>query len=271
MFSLIDSFFFLIFAAFSLLYWLPVVLLFLIPFVISKKIKSRLTKLSYNIEKVSEKKLTDFKAFQSVITAEKNLEQKSKSLYNHLTNKTYKKTIWWQRMEIIEAVPFGSKVLDIGCGNGYLAELIAKNKKAQVICVDVDDFNQTNIPTILFDGVNLPFADRRFDVVILSFVLHHSEFQQELLSEAARVCRGKIIIYEDETMVGAEAIMGTAHQKIWNFFNSQEGKVTYHSPAQWREIFAQNNLEILEEKREFSLGSFFIPLKRAVFILKNKN
>lgn len=268
---LVDSFFFLIFTLFSLLYWVPVVLLFFIPIIIFKKIKKRLTKLSQSIEKASEKKLADFKALQSVITAERQMEQRSKSFYNRIANKTYKTTVWWQRMEIVEAVSFGAEVLDIGCGNGYLAELIARNKNARVICVDVDDFNQTDIPTVLFDGVNLPFADRCFDVVILSFVLHHSEFQQELLLEAARVCRGKIIIYEDETMVGAEEIMGAAHQKIWNFFTDQKSKVTYHSPVQWREIFAKNNLEILEEKREFSLGSFVIPLKRAVFVLKNKN
>ncbi|MBI4999545.1 methyltransferase domain-containing protein, partial [Candidatus Gottesmanbacteria bacterium] len=198
-------------------------------------------------------------------------ERKSKRFYNRLVNKTYKKTVWWQRMEIIEAVPYKAKVLDICCGNGYLAQLIAKSKKAKVTCVDIDNFNQTEIPTILFDGVNLPFEDREFDIVILSYVLHHSEFAEELLSEAARVCRGKVIIYEDETAPHAEEIFAAAHSKIWNFFSDQEGKVIYHSPNEWREIFAQNNLEVLEEKRQWGIGSLAIPLKRAIFVLKSKN
>jgi len=268
---LVDTFFFLIFTLTSLIWWIPVVTILFLPFLLSKKMKMGIEKIARKIEISSETKLRQFKAFQKAIKVGKRLERKSKKFYNRLTNRAYQKTVWWQRMEIVEAVPHGSKVLDIGCGNGYLADLIAKNKKAKVTCVDIDDFNQTEIPTILFDGLNLPFPDGEFDIVILSYVLHHSEFQEELLSEAARVCRGKIIIYEDETVAYGEELMAAAHSKIWNFLSEQEGKVIYHSPKEWREIFSQNDLEVLKEKREWGIGSFVIPLKRAIFVLKNKN
>lgn len=250
-------------------------MLFFAPFFLAHKIKRRAELVAKKIESLSEQKLSEFKSanrrIQKMLELGKKAERQSKRFYNSLANKVYQKTVWWQRMEIIEAVPYKAKVLDIGCGNGYLAEFIGKSKKAKVTCVDVDDFNQTEILTILFDGINLPFSDREFDVVILSYVLHHSEFAEELLSEAARVCRGKIIIYEDETMAGAEEIMAAAHGQIWNFLTDQEGEVNYHSPDQWREMFAKNQLEVLEEKREWGISSLAIPLKKAIFVLRNKN
>lgn len=219
------------------------------------------------------------------------MERKTKGLYNRFINRAYQKTVWWQRMEIIEAVPRRSRVLDIGCGNGFLAQLIAKNKQAEVTCVDVEDFNQTDLPTVLFDGVSLPFEDKEFDIVVLSYVLHHSQLQKQLLLEAARVCRGKIIIYEDETVLGAEKIMAMVHSRVWNFLNAglrpaskprsrrgeirglsnQKGEVLYHSPGEWRNIFEEQGLEVVEEERKWGVGSLVIPLKRAIFVLKNKN
>lgn len=269
--ALIDTFFFLVFGIVSLIWWIPAILLLFAPFFLARKVKRKIEKIATKIEIISERKLRQFKTLKKMIKLGRKAERQSKKFYNSLANKAYQKTVWWQRMEIIEAVSHEAKVLDIGCGNGYLAKLLVENKNARVTCVDVDDFNQTEIPTILFDGVNLPFPNKEFDVVILSYVLHHSEFQGELLSEAARVCRGEIIIYEDETIVGGEELFAAAHTKIWNFIADREEKVTYHPPTEWREIFSQNNLEIVEEKREWGIGSLAIPLKKAIFVLKTKN
>lgn len=247
------------------------ILFLLLPFVVAKKIKKRTERFAFWLENFSNRKLREFKLFRKMIATGGKVEKKTKRFYNRLANRAYQKTVWWQRMEIIEAVPWRSRVLDIGCGNGFLAQLIAKNKRAKVTCVDIDDFNQTEIPTVIFDGINLPFDDQEFDVVILSYVLHHSQFQEELLAETARVCKGKIIIYEDETIDLAKDLMATAHEKIWNFFADQESRVIYHTPEEWRQIFVQSDLEVTKEKREWGIGSFVIPLKKAIFVLKNKN
>jgi len=81
----------------------------------------------------------------------------------------------------------GASVLDVGCGEGYVLEELAARGRRWLCGVDVVEIRQKNTrPFRLFDGVLLPFGDRRFDVVVLSFVLHHVPDQRKcaLLREA---------------------------------------------------------------------------------------
>jgi ubiquinone/menaquinone biosynthesis C-methylase UbiE len=173
-------------------------------------------------------------------------------------------------MEVLENIPKGASVLDIGCGNGFLAKLVAEVKKAKVTCCDVANYNTSNLPTILYDGEHLPFRDRKFDIVILSYVLHHSQIPIDLLREAARVCRGKIIIYEDEIPL-VRNLAAKAHGRAYNFFYNQNGRVTYCSPKEWEEMFKRNNLVIESRKEEWGIGSLLIPFKKEIFVLANKS
>lgn len=91
----------------------------------------------------------------------------------------------------------GASVLDVGCGEGYVLEELAAHGAGELYGVDVVDIRQERArPFQLFNGVDLPFPDRRFDVVVLSFVLHHVPDSRKcaLLREALRVCRGTVVI-----------------------------------------------------------------------------
>ncbi len=266
----IDKLFYLIFTLTSLIYWIPILLIFFIPFIILRKVKNKIQRTSQVLKNYSDRNLRNFTKWREMISLGRQIESTTKDIYQQYANKVYEKTVWWQRMEIIEETPYKARVLDVGCGNGYLAKLLTDTKKARVTCVDVDDFNQTDLPTVIFDGLNLPFKDREFDIVILSFVLHHSRFPEELLGEAARVCRGKILVYEDEAIRGGEDLMASVHQNVYGLLSGQSSKVTYHSIAGWQEIFDKHGLDILEQREDWGVGSFFIPLKRAVFVLQNK-
>src|SRR5947207_10939845 len=66
----------------------------------------------------------------------------------------------------------GDSVLDIGCGDGWvLAELAEQH---EVMGVDIVDLRKVELPEFaLYDGVSVPCADASFDIVLLTFVLHH--------------------------------------------------------------------------------------------------
>ena len=89
------------------------------------------------------------------------------------------------------------RVLDIGAGAGWVAQEIEKRKGLDIILLDIDDFNQTNLSVQLYNGKEIPFSDNSFDVVLLNFVLHHSKNPLQVLKEAKRVARDRIIIFED--------------------------------------------------------------------------
>ena len=102
----------------------------------------------------------------------------------------------------------GSEVLDVGCGNG---------RRLMDVSLFVRDMQGTGVelaprrppapvlprvrpPTLLtFDGAQLPFQDRSFDVVMICYVLHHlkDDHADSLLQEMIRVARRRLILLED--------------------------------------------------------------------------
>jgi len=90
------------------------------------------------------------------------------------------------------------KVLDLGCGNGRLLDLL-KAKKINYIGVDNSSalitLAQKRYPDADFrvgDALKLPFADNYFDKIYSIAVLHHipsEELRLKFLEEAKRVLR----------------------------------------------------------------------------------
>ena len=56
------------------------------------------------------------------------------------------------------------RVLDLGAGEGYVGEAVARALGADVHLADVLDLNRTSLPHVRYDGHALPFADDAFDV-----------------------------------------------------------------------------------------------------------
>jgi len=91
----------------------------------------------------------------------------------------------------------GDSVLDVGCGTGYLTKSLEENLGAQATGLDVQDFRVAQVPFCEFDGISIPFPDRTFDHVILSFTLHHCHDPMALIRECRRVARRNIMAFED--------------------------------------------------------------------------
>ena len=100
------------------------------------------------------------------------------------------------------------RCLDVGCGDMAIAEKISLiNPMIVWNCVDIHPVPKELEASgrwekyRIFDGVNLPFNPKSFDVVMFSDVLHHSGTNMlPLLSEAARV--GHSVLVKDHFEYG---------------------------------------------------------------------
>jgi methionine biosynthesis protein MetW len=106
-------------------------------------------------------------------------------------------------LEIIASlVPAGSRVLDLGCGDGELLAWLAQHKKCTGYGIELDD---TNVHACVQRGVNVIqlnleeglalFDDRSFDVVLQLDTLQHLRNTQRMLTETARVGRSGIVSF----------------------------------------------------------------------------
>ncbi len=140
-------------------------------------------------------------------------------------------------------LPPNHAVLDVGCGDGQVASLlVAARPDAHVSGVDVLVRAETRIPVTEFDGHHLPFADKSFDTVLFSDVLHHTESPGELLAEAQRVARHCVLI-KDHVVTGFLARptlrfmdwVGNAPHQVALPYN-------YQTQAQWDALFEECGL-----------------------------
>ena len=125
----------------------------------------------------------------------------------------------------------GSKILDLGCGCGIVGETFKKFFQAEVLGIDVKDYRILPLPFQLYDGFHVPFPDGSFDVVLINYVLHHSEDPTLLLKEAKRVVRDKIIIYEDLLDGFLSGLICKLHGASFAKFIGDSNKISFKNQA----------------------------------------
>jgi len=103
---------------------------------------------------------------------------------------------------IARLVPEGSRVLDLGCGDGALLDYLQKNRACSGYGVEIDDRNiqacvkrGVNVIQLNLDeGLNM-FADQSFDVVLQIDTLQHLRNAEVMLRETVRVGRTGILSF----------------------------------------------------------------------------
>jgi len=129
--------------------------------------------------------------------AEKILKQ-TKENYNQIAKdfSNTRKYLWKSLNPLLYYITKNDKVLDLGCGNGRLFELI---KHTDYVGVDNSEAlikiarrHHREAKFKVADGFCLPFDDNSFDKVISIAVLHHvpsKELRRCFLKEAKRVLK----------------------------------------------------------------------------------
>ena len=135
------------------------------------------------------------------------------------------------------------QILDIGSGNGYVANQIIQEIGCKITCVDIIDINKVGPAPIIYDGLILPFTDKSFTTSLILFCLHHTNNKRELLQEAIRVTQSKIIIMEDFAENYYDYALNTWHRVV-SLVKFHCGYVKYLNHVELLKIFDELSLTV---------------------------
>lgn len=159
------------------------------------------------------------------------------------------------------------KVLDVGCGNGIMGSEFKKAFKCNITGTDVmyymdkgsiiDYVGMTN-------PVVLPFPSKKFDLVIINEVLHHTDdsTQLGLINEAKRVGKRLLIFEEDPSLMAKfiDIVINNIHNK------AMSRPLNFQTRERWLQILSMYfyNVKCFDVQT-----SFYYPLKHIGFLCTN--
>jgi len=192
-------------------------------------------------------------------------------------------------------------VLDLGCGDGRVGELIAKDGH-HVVLSDIyrhPNIDNTNLNfKLLKNSGRLPFADNEFNNTLSLTVLHHSENPLEVLKEIYRVTKpsGRVIVIESVYGVNGDELeaaqklkcqhyleLDSEQQRMANiFFDHFYNRVihytedlnkkvnvpfNFNTPTGWKETFEEYGL-YQEKIIHLGIDQPVVPEYHSLHILK---
>jgi methionine biosynthesis protein MetW len=166
---------------------------------------------------------------------------------------------------VTSMVPFGSRVLDLGCGNGELLAHLQAHHGCSGYGVEIDDANvlacvQRGVQVIqlnLDQGLAL-FGDQSFDVVLQIDTLQHLRNAETMLRETVRVGRMGVVTFPNfahwpNRLSVLQGHMPVTKKLPYQWYDTPNIRVGTF--ADFRALAEKNNLQIqdafgLQEFRE---------------------
>jgi ubiquinone/menaquinone biosynthesis C-methylase UbiE len=170
-------------------------------------------------------------------------------------------------LEIARVLPRGSRVLDVGCGTGYIAHHLSAMLNGRVVGIDLGDSTEAPIDYQRFNGTRFPVESKLFDGVLLCYVLHHAQKLDVVLDELRRVLRaeGRAVIYEDIPETWWDRLVCAIHNRKWQ---SRTGPCTFRTTREWQMKFQAADFEIVSQRRLSRLRNLAHPVRRSLYVLR---
>jgi ubiquinone/menaquinone biosynthesis C-methylase UbiE len=170
-------------------------------------------------------------------------------------------------LEIARFLPSGSEVLDVGCGNGFIAHHLSAMLGTRASGIDLGANAAAPIDYRQYDGAGLSAPDKSFDVVLLCYVLHHAQDVSVVLDEVRRVLRegGLAVIYEDMPLSFWDKGVCRLHNQQWR---GRTGPCTFRSDEEWRALFDSMGFEIVNARSLSRWRNLTHPVSRRFYLVR---
>ncbi len=150
--------------------------------------------------------------------------------------------------ELCKNLPF-QKVLEVGAGDGSILKYLDESgfspeiHALEISSSGVEQIGNRKLGRVksvqLFDGYHIPFEDNEFDLVILSHVLEHVEFERMLLREIKRVSKYCLIEVPIDYRYGVD-------KRMKHFL--AYGHINMYTPSSLRFLLQTEGFEIVKDK-----------------------
>ena len=169
-------------------------------------------------------------------------------------------------LEIARVIPPESEVLDVGCGNGFIAHHLSAMLHTDVVGIDLTTSVDAPIDYRRYDGARFPVDEDSIDAVLFCYVLHHAQDVSVVLNETRRVLRdgGLVVIYEDIPRSWWDKGLCWFHNQQWR---GRTGPCTFHRESEWGELFESFGFEIVSERPLSRWRNLTHPVSRRLYIL----
>jgi ubiquinone/menaquinone biosynthesis C-methylase UbiE len=172
-------------------------------------------------------------------------------------------------LEVARVLPRHSRLLDVGCGNGFIAHHLAALLQTDVVAIDLSNTTQAAIEYRQFDGRHFPVEARSFDAVLLCYVLHHVQDIGAIISELRRVLRdsGLAIVYEDIPKCWWDRLVCWTHDLKWQ---RRSGPCNFRAEHEWRQLFSSAGFELISVRELSRWRNLVHPVCRIFYLLQIK-
>ncbi len=161
-------------------------------------------------------------------------------------------------MQIINAIQVtaGMKILDLGTGTGYLSFPVAeKYPNAQVTGLDIVEKaleknreraasdGLKNLHFISYNGMELPFENEQFDLVITRYALHHFPAIRDTFAEISRVLKpgGRFFLSDPAPNDNDTDGFVDAYMQM-----KKDGHIKFYTKQEWQEIGKEAGLSLAD-------------------------